>query len=255
MSSLPSHSCSFLPSQSKAYKPFWLEVRSWEPSSCFLSFLLSIAPVLSLLGVWGTRPGHLEGWVLGGLRGPAESASLRRPQVQTVPARTCGRGPRPAGWQLRGAPARQGGGGAAASLPRPAPRKAAIASGRTAPLPAAPPHTLRKRSGSGTTRLPSSSRKAVRLRPRTRSPQARSQSPGRLRCQACGWLLDVGGSPDLPPFPVFRSHPKRAEGGGHGPSVAVRDLPVSPGPRPAVGAVGTPPLTRPHPAFCLGGGR
>lgn len=133
--------------------------------------------------------------------------------------------------------------------------KQLLRAGEPRPFPPLRPTHFGKRSGSGTTRLPSSSRKAVPLRPRTRSPHARSQSPGRLRCQACGWLLDVGGSPDLPPFPVFRSHPKRAEGGGHGPSVAVRDLPVSPGPRPAVGAVGTPPLTRPHPAFCLGGGR
>lgn len=44
-----------IPGQHKAHKPFFSEARSWEPGSCFLSFLLSswgfLAPVLPLLGV------------------------------------------------------------------------------------------------------------------------------------------------------------------------------------------------------------
>lgn len=56
LSGLPSHSPPPpIPGQHKAHKPFFSEARSWEPGSCFLSFLLSswgfLAPVLPLLGV------------------------------------------------------------------------------------------------------------------------------------------------------------------------------------------------------------
>lgn len=119
----------------------------------------------------------------------------------------------------------------------------------TRPSPAAPPHTLRKPSDSGTTRLPSSSfRKAAPLRRRTRYPQARSS--GRARTPAGSWTSES--PPNLPPFPVLLPTRRRRCGKCMAPVWPFRTLPFSPGPRTAVGA---PRLTRPHPASCPGGGR